>query len=186
MGSAYTAVANDGWTRYTVSFLAATPKSKTHTFVRVTDCEPDTPVRFMWLNEFGGWDFINFEGRVDKRVDVSRSTFRTARGNWYTADGSTTDYTFDKDTRGDNSLPSDYSETFTVHTGLLRPTQNSAVESLFRSRDVYATLTHSTSTAMYPVHLLGKTHRRKTARYDGLIEYQFEFQYANQPYQVRV
>jgi len=182
-----TAVVNDGWTRYTVSFIGITPKSQTHTFVRMTDCAADTPVRFMWLNEFGGWDFINFEGRVDKRVDVSRSTFRTARGNWYTANGGTTNFSFDKDSRGDNSLPSDYAETFTVHTGLLRPEQNSAVESLFRSRDVYATQAWaSNSNAMYPVHLTGKSHRRKTALYDNLIEYQFEFQYANQPYQVRV
>ena len=178
---------NDGWTHYIVDFQRATTVSRSHFFERVTDCVAETPVRFMWQNEFGGWDFIRFEGRVDKEVDVNRNTYTTERGNWYTTDGTSPAFTYDKDSRGDNSIPSDYRESYTVYTGLLRPEQNSAVESLFRSRDVYATQVHaSDSSGMYPVHFTGKQHRRKTARYDGLIEYQFKFQYANQPHQVTI
>lgn len=172
------------WTSYRVRLRSAAvtgEATKWHYFRRVDNqCQADTVIHFGWYNELGGWDFISFTGRIRKTVTVDRQDWRRVRGNWWTASGSPTAWTYEDDAPDRMSAPVTIDEEFECHTGILQEVQNEAVESLMRSRQVYATWFAGSGANFYPVVIKTNSWRELTRHNDKIIEYTFNFAYSSQ------
>jgi hypothetical protein len=174
------------WTRYTVAMAQNSSPDyrvmKYHTFTRIENqCQADTLISFAWLNEVGGFDFITFTGRIRKSVEIDRQNWTRVQGNWWSADGSVTRWEVDSQDPSRMNAPVTIGEKYECHTGILQEVQNVAVESLMRSRRVFATdYRDRNNDLFYPALITSNSFRELTRDNDKIIEYTFEFEYSNQ------
>jgi len=174
------AAANSGWTRYTVQFTAgAVAASQTHTFVRDNQCAPQS-IAFKWLNEFGGYEFMETKGSWNLTTQYEDKTYEQARGNWYTA-GASELYAIGFSERGTQRIVMSTERVIQVHTGTMLKEDTPRVESLLRSRSVYARDPESDSNLYYPCIINARSLRHIHPWTPDVIQYSFEFKFSNQP-----
>lgn len=130
--------------------------------------------RLMWVNEFGNWDFYNFEGRhqyTNKRTDT---TYQRGFVN-YSID-SETGTTYDRSVRGKTTLYSEQSQRIKVSTPFLTSEWANYLEGLLVSPNVYLV----EDNGIIPINLITADYRKYVdPRSEKQKSYTIEFEYAN-------
>jgi hypothetical protein len=132
--------ANAGWTYYTVeaklsNLTSSTSMSQVYTFYNLQECKYDV-YRLAWLNEYGGWDYLNFPKASERSVDVKREMYLKDSSNWMTA-GTASNYARQPWNLGEVAYGVESRDTLTLNSMFLDEAYNDAFKSLMQSREVY-------------------------------------------------
>ncbi len=97
----------------------------------MTDCKFDN-VRLGWVNEHGGWDFMNFTRKNEESIEVERRRYRKVVGT-YAADT----FGFNAYDRGLTERAPIVQNYLNIETGWLQEGEFTFLKSLLYSKDVY-------------------------------------------------
>lgn len=122
-------------------------------------------------NRLGGWDYFNFKGRKDKKVNIERSSFRKKLNRW---NSTTSDWGYYVGDRGLNTFNVKATDQYVVNTGFLNTYEAEWLEELFTSPDVY--WVDDTTSSEIPITLTQTDITLGTKKNIGLINYVVEFQ----------
>ena len=148
------------------------------------DCTNDG-VRFKFLNEYGGYDYVFCEGHTKMNVNYTREQYTTGTGNWHTANGLGDDILQiqDAEKRNVKSNVTQEQRKYQAHTGYLTKEENELVLALLASKRVYATRFVEPRVApepeYYPVVITNSSVKAMYQQTDKQVEYTIEFEYAN-------
>tara|TARA_R110000737_G_scaffold8033_3_gene23417 strand:- start:6836 stop:8284 length:1449 start_codon:yes stop_codon:yes gene_type:complete len=93
--------------------------------------------RVMWLNDLGGWDYYNFGKFSQENVKVSRKSYTKIRGNYGSADGSGTPFTYQTDQRGKQDTQVYPEVNYTLSTGFLETWEFRFLSNIVKSSSVF-------------------------------------------------
>lgn len=149
-------------------------------------------VKFKFLNNLGGYDFLYCDGHTQKTTEFTRETHNSSTANWYNADGVANDTNLlpnDPSKRATKSEVTSVRKKYIAHTGYIDPAHNDLVHALLESKRVLATQfvkpRTNTGNEYYPVNITNSSMRAMFREVDKLIEYRIEFEYSN-PQRVQV
>ena len=131
-------------------------------------------VRFAWKNQYGVWDYYNF--------DLAESTVSNVEREQYTQtfiDYSTTanSVSYDRSRRGKNNYYNKIEKRRTAQTNYLTQTEADNIRELFFSTDVYV---QQSNGQWWPVVITSANVTEKTnPRTQKLYTYNIEYVYAN-------
>jgi hypothetical protein len=150
-----------------------TPCTDTYMIDIVDDeCNDFEPIQVSWLNSFGFRDYFYFQKRVDKSININRSTYTKTLGNW---NGAT--YTIPTYDRGDKVYREDLDEVYSINTRYLSDNEAQYLKNLFISPDVKVRLNGDTN--WYSVVLTDTSWVERTYRKDKLFQYTLNFRFSN-------
>jgi len=130
--------------------------------------------RLMWVNEFGDWDFYNFEGRNQYTNQRNDTTYQRGFVNYSIT--SETGTTYDRSVRGKTTLYSEQSQRITVSTPFLTSEWANYLEGLLVSPNVYLV----EDDGIIPINLITANYRKFVdPRSEKQKSYTIEFEYAN-------
>jgi len=158
---------------------SATVCGAVYRFNVTTACKYETR-RIMFLNEFGGWDFYNFEKKSVKTSMIEREGYHRVRGNWDTANGGTENFGYEMYDGGRRTNRSKVKTEETLNTDWIGEEWNPFMLSLFSSNEVY--LLEQKSSADYaarPVVISDTQFLYKTSVNDKLASYSLKVTYSN-------
>ncbi len=132
--------ANAGWTYYTVqaklsSLTSSTSMSQVYTFYKQTECKYDV-YRLAWLNEYGGWDYLNFPKASQTSTEVKRETYMRDGSNYMTA-GTGTSFVRNPWDMGQTAYGVTSQDTIKMNSDFLPESYNAVYKSLMHAREVY-------------------------------------------------
>ncbi len=155
---------------------SSTATTAVYRFNVVEECLHPTR-RIMFLNQFGGWDFYNFEMSSETSTAFDRKTFHQAKGNWADA---TDNWKYNEWDGGMRTLKVDVQRKMKLNTDWLDESYNEFFEAMFASRDVFLIETKSNvSTYMTRVNIVSSGMVHKTSVKDGLSAYELEIEFSN-------
>lgn len=171
---------------YTVTFYSQTPEPGVNTNgvwgeYTFTLCpgECDFPgTRFAWKNEYGVWDYFNFDLADSTTSQIQRESYEQ---NFVNYSGTNT-APYSAQRRGITQFQNKISQAKTAESDYLTQTEADNVRELFYSTNVYV----QDGSTFYPVVIENASVTEKTnARSQKLFRYTVNYRYANQP-QARV
>jgi hypothetical protein len=140
---------------------------------RHQSCTRYDNMRLAWVNRLGGWDYMNFRGKSEESVDVTRNEMSGLIGTW---DKPTFEYTnYD----GERSiLFTEAKRKLTINSDWLNEDEAVWLEELFTSNLIH--LLDDDETILYPVILTDKQYTKKTSVNNKVkIQYTLKLEYAN-------
>jgi len=143
-------------------------------------------MKFLFLNNLGGWDTLHCEGHTARSTQYTRQTHISTTGNWATANGlsDSTDLQLNQPQLSrTKSEVTNEKQVHTTHTGYLDDTHNDLVHGLLRSKRVYASRfdkpRQNSDNNYYPVNILNSNVKSMFREVEKLVDYTIEFEYAN-------
>ena len=143
--------------------------------VNVYEQDCDFPgVRFAWKNEWGVWDYYNFDLAESTTTSVERNSYQQSFVD-YSQGGNS--LTYNRERRGENQYYNKISKSRTAQTGYLSQTEADNLRELFFSTDVYL---QTDSGEYWPVVIENGSVTEKTnPRSQKLFTYSVTYKYAN-------
>jgi hypothetical protein len=142
------------------------------------DCIQKYPnVRVKWKNRFGQFDYFNFYMVNKQSFETEKRTYQPQLGTW---EGSGLSYqNFDT---GNQSYIVDSKQGISVNSFWINESYNDILKQLLVSDEIYWMYDESND-LVRPLTIVTQNIVFKTGVVDGLIQYQFDFQYG-QPYKL--
>lgn len=144
-------------------------------------------IKFLFLNNLGGWDTLHCEGHTSRNIKYTRKQYTSTTGNWATATGINDAQDLRLNDPQGRMTKSDVTSEKQVHktqTGYLDSKHNELVHGLMRSKRVLATKfdkpRQDSDNDYYPVNITSTMMKSMFREVDKLIEYTIEFEYANE------
>jgi hypothetical protein len=179
---------NNGWAYYKVYGAddAGNVKTNSYCFYRYgqTISGSDTPddrhqsctrydnVRLAWRNRLGCWDYMNFRGKSQEKVDFTSSQMERVPGTW---DNAT--YNYDNWDRGKKTIYTEAFKTTIVNSDFLNEEESAWLEELFTSTNVH--IVNDDFTIM-PVVIKDKSYIKKTSVNNKVkLQYIINLEHAN-------
>jgi hypothetical protein len=130
------------WTHYTVTLYNQEAPDQPNfngiydqfTIYKDTQCTGFDPVRFIWSNEFGVWDYFNFTLATNKITKVERQNFQKTFVDYSTNQNS---IPYNITNRGVTNFDTKIDEEFIVNSDWLTQEQAEWLETLMYSPSVY-------------------------------------------------
>jgi hypothetical protein len=142
------------------------------------DCNQKYPnVRIKWKNKFGQFDWMNFNLVSRESFSTERKTYQPQLGTW---EGTTLSYR-----QGDSANLAyivDSKQNISVNSNWLTEDYNDILKQLLVSDEIYW-IYDEANNQLRPITIVTQNIVFKTGVVDGLIQYQFDFQYG-QPYKL--
>ena len=162
----------------TTTLSAINQVSAVYRFNIVSECKYETR-RVMFQNQYGGWDFLNFEKRSERKLNYERSEYYRPLGNWDTAQPSAEDWGYTNYAQGRSTLMTRTTLKETLNTDWLPEHFNPFFEALLASPKVYL-IEQKQGADLYqiPAVITNTDHVRKTGINDSLITYSIEVEYS--------
>ena len=166
---------------YTVVARDATPTATSDTYTINLNCpnlKGYESIRLCWLNQWGVWDYYTFTQKSTKSITTQGSTYTQLEGTW-----NDSKYRLDSYRGGKKTFTRNATERITVNTDYISVDDNTMLEELINSPEVYLLdgfQTDATNAALNqyvtPVRLTTSSFTRKTIANDKLIQYTFEIE----------
>jgi len=142
------------------------------------DCIQKYPnVRIKWKNRYGQFDYFNFYMVSKETFSTERRTYQPQLGTW---EGSTLSY--QKYDTGNQAYIVDSKQGLSVNSFWIDQTYNDILKQLLVSDEIYWVYDEANN-YVRPMTIVTQNIIFKTGVVDGLIQYQFDFQYG-QPYKL--
>jgi len=142
------------------------------------DCIQKYPnVRIKWKNRYGQFDYFNFYMVSKESFQTEKRTYQPQLGTW---EGSTLSY--QKYDTGNQAYIVDSKQGLSVNSFWIDQTYNDILKQLLVSDEIYWVY-DETNNYVRPITIVTQNIVFKTGVVDGLIQYQFDFQYG-QPYKL--
>jgi len=131
-------------------------------------------VRFVWINNYGVWDWFNFTLADTKNTGISRDNYRQTFVDYSTG---TNSVPYNIQRRGTSTFNTEINTEFTVTSDWLTQAQADWIEQLFYSPEVYI----QSGSNFIPIVLTNNTFTSKTnPRSQKLFNYVVSYKHANQ------
>jgi hypothetical protein len=134
-------------------------------------------IRIKWKNQFGQFDYMNFDMVSKQSFTTERRTYQPQLGTWESSTLSYQPY----DT-GNQAYIVDSKQMISVNTNWLSESYNDILKQLLVSDEIYWVYDEPTD-AVRPLTIVTQNILFKTGVVDKLIQYQFDFQFG-QPYKL--
>lgn len=132
-------------------------------------------VRFAWKNQWGVWDYFNFNLAETTTSNIERQEYKQSFVNFSTTSNTVT---YDRERRGRNNYYNDVTKIRTANTDFLNQTNADNLREMFYSTDVYVQRSNG---EWWPVVLLDASVTEKTnPRSQKLFRYAVTYSYANE------
>jgi hypothetical protein len=142
------------------------------------DCIQTYPnVRIKWKNRYGQFDYFNFYMVSKESFQTEKRTYQPQLGTW---EGSTLSY--QKYDTGNQAYIVDSKQGLSVNSFWISQDYNDILKQLLVSDEIYWVY-DETNNYVRPITIVTQNIVFKTGVVDGLIQYQFDFQYG-QPYKL--
>ena len=142
------------------------------------DCIQKYPnVRIKWKNRYGQFDYFNFYMVSKESFETEKRTYQPQLGTW---EGSTLSY--QKYDTGNQAYIVDSKQGLSVNSFWIDQAYNDILKQLLVSDEIYWVY-DETNNLVRPITIVTQNIVFKTGVVDGLIQYQFDFQYG-QPYKL--
>ena len=109
-----------------------TQKGDAWTF-NLTDCNCKPNMKLMWLNEFGGFDYFTFDGRIDKAREIEKSNFRRKLKSYKSGSG----YTYNYGDRGLTTYNTKAVDGYIIRSRFLTRDELDWISYIYESPEVY-------------------------------------------------
>lgn len=153
-----------------------TQRSAVYRFNIKSDCKYTTR-RIMFLNQYGGWDFFNFNKRSEISTNMERTTYKRVRGNWANA---TDNFGWDTWDAGTTTTSVKVGRREKLNTDWITEDWVLFMEGLFASREVYLIQTQGANDSkVFPVTITNTDFLHKSSVNDQLVQYEIEVEYGN-------
>lgn len=160
------------------SLLTSQQASAVYRFNITSPCKYVTR-RVMFLNQFGGWDFYNFEKKSVKTTDITREGYHRVRGNWDTADG-TTDFGYESYDGGRRTNRTTAMTQEVLNSDWVGDEYSDFMRSLVTSNEVYIIEQKSGSDyQLRPVTVEGSSFIHKNSVNDKMVSHSITVKYSN-------
>jgi hypothetical protein len=165
------------WTHYTVTLYNQEAPDQVNfngiydqfTIYKDTQCTGFDPVRFIWSNEFGVWDYFNFTLATNKVTKVERQNFQKTFVDYSTNQNN---IPYNITNRGVTNFDTKIDEEFIVNSDWLTQEQAEWLETLMYSPSVY----YQDGNNIIPIILTGTEFVNKTNPKSQKL-YKLEIQY---------
>jgi len=134
------------------------------------------PIRLVWLNQFGVWDYYTFNKKSVRSISTKGSTYNQLAGTW-----NESKYRLDSYKGGKKSFRVNATEKIKMNTDFVNENVNVMFEELINSPEIYILdgfqkdINFSAlNNYVTPVRLTSTSFTRKTQANDKLIQYTFE------------
>jgi hypothetical protein len=142
------------------------------------DCIQKYPnVRIKWKNRYGQFDYFNFYMVSKQSFETEKRTYQPQLGTW---EGSTLSY--QKYDTGNQAYIVDSKQGLSVNSFWISQDYNDILKQLLVSDEIYWVYDEPNN-YVRPITIVTQNIVFKTGVVDGLIQYQFDFQYG-QPYKL--
>ena len=135
--------------------------SETRTFLVDDSSNRFEKQRVMWLNQFGGFDYWNFQAKVDESTTINTKTFETPLPYNYTTND-----------RMENVYSVESNKNYVLNTGIVDRTTANWLKDLFKSSLVYFI---DDSGNLRPVTILETTYPKYIKGRDSVFNYNITF-----------
>jgi len=170
-------LSTSGLTYYTTQAYSASVALGTPILYSI-DCIQKYPnVRIKWKNRFGQFDYFNFYMVNKQSFQTERKSYSPQLGTW---EGSTLSYQ-NYDT-GNQAYIVDSKQQISVNSFWIDQNYNDILKQLLVSDEIYWVYDEANN-YVRPMTIITQNIVFKTGVVDGLIQYQFDFQYG-QPYKL--
>ena len=173
---------NPTWDNFSVIGWTLDPEAETLTtqsifdyrFERDTECTAYDGVRFIWLNEYGTWDYYTFTKADSKNTQVSRTSYTQPYVPYSTTEGAAR---YNISRRGATTYNTQYDDTMTVQSDWLTQEFADWVRELLESPEVYV----QEGTNILPVVIQNSSvDWKRNPASQKMFTYNITYKYANQ------
>jgi hypothetical protein len=119
------------WYYYDITLVTELngPASQTIKFIRRDICEDYT--RVGWINEHGGYDYFNFTGNKEERINIARKQYNKVIGSY-----SASSFGYNSSDRGLTEYHNDEERVFTLFSEFLEKGEFEYLQFMFKSKQV--------------------------------------------------
>jgi hypothetical protein len=166
--------------RYSVVFetFAGTAKTNTYWYTVDNTCTKNNTYRFHFLNKLGGWDSFTFIRADKKKLNITRSSYKTNQSDMLTS--TTYGYTAKSPNMIDYNIK--LTESIRVQSDWISESTCDWLSELYTSPQVYV---EDSTYGFVAVNILNNTYDFKQEATDKLFNIEIEFRYSYDQYRQR-
>jgi hypothetical protein len=140
---------------------------------KIQECSGFDSVRFAWKNEFGVWDYFNFNKAENVETQIERETYKQTFVDYSTASNNVP---YDKQRRGTINYLNKINKTHTINSDWLTQDEADKLRELFFSTNVYI---QQPDGEYYPIVIQTSQIEEKTNPLNQKVfQYQVDYDYA--------